>query len=149
MTNKPKLAAIAVVLRNNHALLAKRRNEPNAGLWGFPGGHVELGETGKQAAVRELFEETGVTAQPVDYLTNVDVIHTDADGNIRFHFLLAAVICDYISGEPVANDDVNDARWVPIEDILNKRITCSQNVEAVTLRAVDWLAKSTQARDLR
>ncbi|MGV6850187.1 MAG: NUDIX domain-containing protein, partial [Marinibacterium sp.] len=68
----PRLGALAVVLRDGHVLLARRANPPDAGLWGFPGGHVEPGETGLAAAVRELAEETGVIARPVDYLTNID-----------------------------------------------------------------------------
>ena len=77
MTDNPKLAALAVVIRGDHVLLAKRRNEPDAGLWGFPGGHVDLGETALDAATRELHEETGVTARPLQYLTNIDVITRD------------------------------------------------------------------------
>ena len=68
MADRPKLGAIAVVVRNDHVLLARRGKEPDAGLWGFPGGHVELGETALQAAVRELREETGVEAHPLGYL---------------------------------------------------------------------------------
>ena len=82
MTDRPKVAALAVVLREGHVLLVKRKNEPDAGLWGFPGGHVELGETGLDAAARELHEETGVIATPVAYLTNLDIITHDPDGAV-------------------------------------------------------------------
>ena len=65
MTRRPLLGAIAVVVQDGHVLLARRRKEPDAGLWGYPGGHVELGETALAAAARELLEETGVTADKV------------------------------------------------------------------------------------
>ncbi len=107
--NRPKLGAIAVVAHQGKVLLVKRRNEPNANTWGFPGGHVELGETALAAAARELAEETGVIANPRGYITNIDAITHDADGTVRFHYLLAAVRCDYVSGTPVAADDVSDA----------------------------------------
>ncbi|WP_298971937.1 NUDIX hydrolase [uncultured Roseobacter sp.] len=107
---------------HGHVLLVKRRNEPDAGLWGFPGGHVNFGETAMEAAARELREETGVIGHPVRYLTNVDVIEHDEDGGVRFHFLLAAVLCDYLSGEPVAEDDVSEARWWKIEDVIRSAI---------------------------
>ena len=107
----PKLGAIAVVVHEGRVLLVQRRKEPNAGTWGFPGGHVELGETALDAAVRELAEETGVVATARHYLTNLDVIHHDDDGAVRVHYLLAAVRCDYVSGTPVAADDAKDAGW--------------------------------------
>lgn len=131
MTERPKLGAIAVVVHEGQTLMVQRRNPPNAGLWGFPGGHVELGETALQAAVRELHEETGVAATPNGYLTNVDVIHHNDKGDVAFHFLLAAVSCDYVSGTPVADDDAIDAAWVPVEDALAGDRPVSENVETV------------------
>ncbi|EBA11942.1 NUDIX hydrolase [Roseobacter sp. CCS2] len=108
---QPKLGAIAVVHHAGRFLLVKRKNEPNANTWGFPGGHVELGETALEAAVRELAEETGVVGTAERYLTNVDAITFAEDGSVRFHYLLAVVVCTYRSGTPVAADDVSDAGW--------------------------------------
>lgn len=108
---QPKLGAIAVVHHEGRFLLVKRKKDPNANTWGFPGGHVELGETALEAASRELTEETGVIAIAERYLTNVDVITHDTDGSVQFHYLLAVVICTYQSGTPVAADDVSDAGW--------------------------------------
>lgn len=131
MIAAPKLAALAVVIRGEEVLLVRRRNEPDAGLWGFPGGHVDLGESALDAAVRELQEETGVHARPERYLTNVDVILRDGDGGVRFHFLLAAVLCSYRSGEPMARDDVSEAGWWPVEHVLSGQVACSRNVDDV------------------
>ncbi len=108
---QPALGAIAVVHHEGRFLLVKRKKEPNAETWGFPGGHVELGETALEAAVRELAEETGVTGTAERYLTNLDTIVRDSDGVVRFHYLLAVVICTYQSGTPIAADDVSDAGW--------------------------------------
>lgn len=137
MTKAPKLAALAVVLRDDHVLLVKRTNEPDAGLWGFPGGHVDVGETALVAAARELQEETSVIGRPTRYLTNVDVIIHDDSGGVRFHFLLAAVSCDYVSGEPMADDDASDAQWVPVSAVLAGQIACSQHVDAVVTLAAN------------
>ena len=137
MTNHPKLAALAVVIRDDHVLLVQRRNEPDAGLWGFPGGHVELGETALDAAARELLEETGVAAKPLRYLTNVDLIARDENAAIQHHFLLAAVLCEHVAGTPKPQDDVSDARWWPIAEVLNGRVRCSRHVDAVASLAVE------------
>lgn len=132
MTDHPKLAALAVLISGNRVLLVKRRNEPDAGLWGFPGGHVDFGETAMDAAARELQEETGVDGRPLSYLTNVDVIVRDPEGGIQFHFLLAAVKCEYVSGHPKARDDVSDAQWQTIDDVLTGNLECSEHVDDVT-----------------
>jgi ADP-ribose pyrophosphatase YjhB (NUDIX family) len=136
----PRLAALAVTLDGAgdmaRALLVQRRNPPDAGLWGFPGGHVEPGETALDAAARELAEETGVVGRPRAYLDNIDVIERGADGALRFHFLLAAVLCDHVAGEPVAADDALDARWVTVADILAGRLPLSASVPDVIRKAL-------------
>jgi ADP-ribose pyrophosphatase YjhB (NUDIX family) len=111
------LAALAVVIRDGAVLLVRRAKPPDAGLWGFPGGHLELGETLFACAVRELFEETGVRAAARAQLTNVEVIRTGSDGRVVRHFVLAAVICEHLAGEPVAGDDALEADWVPLEEV--------------------------------
>lgn len=115
----PRLGAIAVLLHEDRFLLVQRGKDPGRGLWGFPGGHVEMGETALAAAVRELKEETGVQARALDYLTNVDVIEPAENGGIAYQYLLAVVICAYESGDPVASDDAAAAEWVPVADVLS------------------------------
>lgn len=150
MIRAPKLAALAVMIRAGRVLLVRRKNEPDAGLWGFPGGHVDLGETALAAATRELREETGVIGRPLRYLTNVDIIVHDKNGALAFHFLLAAVLCEYVSGNPSADDDVSDAKWLDVSDVLANRIDCSQHVDSVLKIAIDSavLGEVEKAEDL-
>lgn len=136
MPEFPRLAALAVTIRGSEVLLVRRKNPPDAGLWGFPGGHVDPGETGLAAAARELSEETGILATPRHYLENIDVIERNGDGSLRFHFLLAAVLCDYISGEPVAADDALDADWWPVEEVLAGKLPLSVNVPELLALAI-------------
>ena len=134
----PLLGAIAVVVKDDHVLLAQRGKQPDAGLWGFPGGHVERGETALAAAARELSEETGVIADPVAYLTNVDVLRYDPGGAVLAHYLLAVVLCDYVSGAPQAADDVTDAAWFPIADVRAGCLRMSDQVEQLIDRALAY-----------
>lgn len=59
----------AIIYRNGKVLLAQRNQAGDQpGLWEFPGGKVEVGETQPQALVRELREELGISACVSDYI---------------------------------------------------------------------------------
>jgi len=118
---RPVLGTIAVVCHliegRPHVILIQRGKDPNKGAWGFPGGHVEWGETAEAGAARELREETSVIATPVDILTTLNVMRSNAAGEVVSHYLLTAVACDYVSGTPHPDDDAADARWVAVDDL--------------------------------
>ena len=124
---RPVLAALAVVVEPGRVLLVRRRNKPDAGLWGYPGGKVEWGETVADAAVRELAEETGVQAEALDFLTLIDVIRgAPPEGH---HFVLAAVLCRRLFGEPAPAADVSEAAWQPLETVLDRGLPMSAHVD--------------------
>ena len=125
---RPVLGAIAVVYHLGQVILIQRKTAPNIGWWGFPGGHVEMGETALQAATRELFEETGVIARPLEYLTNVDVLLRDPAGMVQKQYLLTAVLCAYESGTPVPDDDALQACWLPVDEIENRGLALIDQV---------------------
>src|ERR1700681_3883988 len=88
---RPIVAVLAVVLRGERALIVQRAQQPNAGRWGFPGGVLELGETVREGAMRELREETGIVAEPASILNVHDAIYRDDEGRVQFHYTLIAV----------------------------------------------------------
>lgn len=128
---RPVLGAIAVVYHKGHVILIQRNTEPNMGWWGFPGGHVELGETAMQAATRELREETSVIARPLDYLTNIDVLLRDEAGVVQKQYLLTAVLCAFESGTPAPNDDAQQACWLPVDELENQGLELIDQVVEV------------------
>lgn len=114
---RPIPAVLAVVVNAGQVLLVQRANPPDAGLWGFPGGKVEYGETLLQAAERELLEETGIRAIAQAVIGAVDAWDRGDNGELRQHFILIAVRCLWQSGMPVADDDALDARWVALDEM--------------------------------
>ncbi|MGR3371901.1 MAG: NUDIX hydrolase [Pseudooceanicola nanhaiensis] len=136
MPDHPRLAVLAVLLRGESVLLARRRNEPDAGLWGFPGGHVELGETLAEAAERELREETGLNAIGGRVIDTLEVIRRGDDDSVSHHFLMVAVTCSFRGGEPVAGDDADEVGWFPVHRVMSGGMDVSDDVDRVLVRAM-------------
>ena len=128
----PIAAAIAVVLRGERLLLVRRSHRPDAGRWGFPGGKIEPGETVVAAALRELEEETGVAAEPVEVLTAVDVIRRI--GETLHHYVLIAVLCRWTAGEGAAASDAEEIGWFELATIAT--LEKSPDVERVAQLAI-------------
>ncbi len=59
----PKVAVAVVLGDESGVILGKRRIDPGSGLWSFPAGYVNRGEVVEDAAVREVFEEIGVSVR--------------------------------------------------------------------------------------
>lgn len=133
---RPILAALAVVVDEDHVLLVQRKNPPDQGLWGFPGGKVEYGEEVKNAAIRELREETAIEANQEAIITAVDAIEKDRAGDTRSHFLMIAVTCKWTSGNPKAGDDAKSAQWVLISDVIEGKLPLSDDVTNVLKLAI-------------
>lgn len=120
---KPLPGVSAFVARDGKVLLVKRAKAAGYGMWSLPGGHVETGELARDAVVRELAEETGITAEVERILDAIDIIHRDQQGQVLFHYLISCFICSWQAGEPVAGDDVSDARWVHPDEFENLTMT--------------------------
>ena len=106
----PKLGVSASIWRDGKVLLVQRAKPPK-GIWAFPGGHVEAGETLQQAAARELLEETGMTAEFRGLLGVYDVIRRDAAGLLTVHYVIASYIGVAGPGDPVAASDAAAVTW--------------------------------------
>lgn len=110
----PRVGVLAVVRHEDRFLLVRRGKMPDAGLWGFPGGKVEPGETLQQAATRELAEETALNATGQAVIDTFESIRHDTAGALAFHYVIIAVRCQLPAGPcpaPHAGDDALEARW--------------------------------------
>ena len=88
-------AAIAVVIRQSRVLICQRLdNDSFGGLWEFPGGKRERGETLHECLARELMEELAIQAEPVFTFPPID--HNYPKVLLRLHPFL----CRHVAGEP-------------------------------------------------
>jgi 8-oxo-dGTP diphosphatase len=129
----PRAAASAVIFRGDSILLVERGKGALTGLWSLPGGHIEPGETARAAAVREVFEETGVVADIAGLADVHDVILRHNDGTLAAHYLIAVHFGGWREGEPVAASDSRDARFVPLGELA--RYTLTDGAAAIIARA--------------
>ncbi len=100
-----------VCFRGEEVLLIQRGKAPRLGQWSIPGGRIESGEAAAVAALRELYEETGVEAELLGLIDVVDYIAPER------HYVLIDYAARWTGGEPIAGDDAADARFVPVADI--------------------------------
>ena len=105
----PKLAVVVVVSVGNLLLLEKRAIEPGLGHWSFPSGYVDQGELPETAAIREVYEETGVNIV-IDGLLG---LYGKCDSLV----LLIAYYGHSINGTPEARDEVEEIGLFGLENL--------------------------------
>ncbi len=133
---RPKLGVSACIWRGGKVLLVERAKPPK-GLWAFPGGHVELGESLEAAAARELHEETGLAASFHGLLGLYDVIRRDAAGLVTVHYVIACYLGLAGPGEAVAASDAAAAEWVDPEGL--SRYALAPNIADAVAKAKELL----------
>lgn len=103
-------------------LLVRRGKPPNIGSWALPGGGQELGETAADAARREILEECGLRLGEVHLAANVDSIHRDSAGRVRFHYTIIDFAALWQGDDAVAGDDVSHVEWARVDALEGYRL---------------------------
>lgn len=101
------------IIRNDRQeiLIDRRRNEGlMGGLWEFPGGKIEAGETVEACIKREILEEIGIDIEVGNHLITVNYTYT------HFHLTLIVHQCRHLAGEP-QTIECQEIRWVSLEEI--------------------------------
>jgi 8-oxo-dGTP diphosphatase len=107
-----KRIGVAVIWNQSRQILIDKRKVGGAmeGLWEFPGGKIEAGETVADCIVREINEELGIEITVGEHLISIE--HTYP----TFQITLIVHNCQYISGtpQPIESDEI---RWVEVSDL--------------------------------
>lgn len=109
------VVAVALIDTEGRVLLAQRpEGKSLAGLWEFPGGKVETGETPEDALIRELTEELGIETKSSCLAPLTFASHSYDD----FHLLMPLFACRRWTGIPTPREGQNLA-WVRAKDLRN------------------------------
>lgn len=109
---KKKIEVVGAVFTHENKVLAARRGPGRAlpGMWEFPGGKVELGETAEASLIREINEELHCEAEVGDFITTTE--HHYDFGTV----VLSTYFCSIVSGEPQRTEH-EELRWIPVHNL--------------------------------
>jgi 8-oxo-dGTP diphosphatase len=103
---RPKIGIAATVLRDGKFLIGKRTSSHGRDTYGFPGGHLEMGESWEVCAMRELKEETGMNAENFRFFGVTNDIF-----NIEKHYVTIFMLAINPPGEPELKEPDKCEQW--------------------------------------
>jgi 8-oxo-dGTP diphosphatase len=118
-TGKPVALVVAAALIDPDGRVLIARRPPHkvmAGLWEFPGGKIEPGETPETALIRELREELGITVKPDCLAPYTFASHAYE----HFHLLMPLYLCRRWEGMPLAQEH-SAIKWVKPRELIAHR----------------------------
>ena len=136
---RPFLAVSAAIVRDGKVLVVRRARNPALSLYTLPGGVVETGETLLQAVAREVREETALTIEPVALAGHREAIVRDGQGRVERHFVILCFAARWLAGEPVLNEELDDARWLDPAELSGLRTT--EGLAEIVAAAIARLAR--------
>lgn len=104
---RPKVGVGVILVRDGKVLMGLRKSEHGEGMWSFPGGHLEYGETPEACAAREVWEEAGMRIETSSRVTFTNDVFEESGKHCVTLFLRA----DRFSGEPEVREPDKCERW--------------------------------------
>lgn len=133
--SEPVRAVSAAIFHDARFLLVRRGRAPGKGLYAFPGGRVEDGETLTDAVRREVAEETGAEIERIRLLAELAIAAEDDPGRIAY--VLSVHAADYAGGTVVPGDDADAAAWYTVDEMA--RLPLAGSVLEIARRIADGL----------
>jgi len=116
----PKIAVGVLVDRDGQLLLVRRNHAPALGSWAFPSGFVDAGEVLEEAAVREVFEETGVEVR----LDGLIGAYSEAGETVVF----IAYAGTAVAGEAIVGPEAIEVGWFPPDQLPSLGFTHDERI---------------------
>jgi 8-oxo-dGTP diphosphatase len=107
---------ILIFNENNEILMGQRLNSIGAGGWSPPGGHLEVGETFEECAIREAFEETGLTLSTPTFVALTNNIFKDESK----HFIVIFMKTAYPAGQTIVHKEhhkTTEWQWFSLDNL--------------------------------
>jgi 8-oxo-dGTP diphosphatase len=129
---KSLLGSAVIVEKDGKFLLGERNKKNYRGFWVLPGGRVSYGETIKDAAVREIKEETGLDIEIVRFVGFQEILNLPED----YHRVVFYHLAKVKGGKLKHSDDLSDAGFFSIDEI--RKMKAAESVEWALKKAGLW-----------
>lgn len=119
--NRPQVGVTVVIVKDGKIALGKRLKAYGYGQWQFAGGHLEMNETPEECAIRETFEETGLTVKNPKFLYFKNVINKEH----KTHYCVLVYGVEWESGEFFISEEEKDKveawEWFDLDKVPSPR----------------------------
>jgi 8-oxo-dGTP pyrophosphatase MutT (NUDIX family) len=117
MSIRQSCGASVIIYRDNKVLLQQRKDNK---CWGYVGGYIEMGEIVEEAAKREMYEESGLTALSLDLFgvfSGPELYHVYPDGN-KVHIIDIVFICnEFVGNLKPQESEVLKLQWFDFDKV--------------------------------
>lgn len=120
MAVKRVFSAGGIIIKkiDGNAFVLVAQNSKHKG-WDFPKGHLELGETSEQAAIREVFEEVGVVGKIIERAGESKYFYYE--DKVRVFKTVTYFLMDFVSlGVATTPEEISEVVWLPLEQVEGK-----------------------------
>ena len=134
INKKPGVGVGVMILKDNKVLLGKRNDDPGKadselhgeGTWTMPGGKLYFQEELKEAAIREVLEETGINIDEKD----LEIISVSNDRAEDAHFVTIGFLCKNFEGDPqiMEPDEITDWKWFDLDNLPSRIFPPSEKI---------------------